>query len=133
VSESRVPIEILTGRNATTRAARLAVLIEARRPGQHLAVLTCSTPIPADAAVPEHPGVTIRRSAAGCPCCVGQVAFRVSLIRLLREVRPDRLLIELPADEHFERTLKRLGDEWMASAVEVKAVIDADQMPSSHS
>lgn len=48
-------------------------------------------------------GVTVERLAAGCVCCVGLVPMRVTLTRLLRNVRPDRILLLAGDDAHLAR------------------------------
>ena len=46
-----------------------------------------------------------------CPCCVGRVELQVSLARLLRERRPERILVELADGEHL-KALERVLVEW---------------------
>ena len=47
----------------------------------------------------------------GCPCCVGRVEMQVELARLLRERRPQGVLIELADAGHRARLLAVLA-EW---------------------
>ncbi|MGE5339733.1 MAG: hypothetical protein ACM3PU_18045 [Gemmatimonadota bacterium] len=68
----------------------------------------------ADFTVPER--VVVER-IAGCPCCVGQVALRVAVTRLLRRHRPQRLLLLLSSADHAERVRHLLGDGDLAAAV----------------
>ena len=46
-----------------------------------------------------------------CPCCVGRVELQGTLARLLREQRPERILVELPSEEHL-KTLERVLAQW---------------------
>jgi hypothetical protein len=46
-----------------------------------------------------------------CPCCVGRVEMQVSLVRLLRERKPERVFVEV-ADEAHIRTFTRVLGEW---------------------
>jgi hypothetical protein len=39
----------------------------------------------------------------GCPCCSGAVALRVTLVRLLRSLRPASVLLLLAGPDHCER------------------------------
>ena len=50
-------------------------------------------------------------SPRACPCCVGRVELQVSLARLLRERRPERILVELADGEHL-KALVRVLAEW---------------------
>ena len=127
MSVGRVPIEVVVGRGAPARRTRIESMVRARPQDRHWAVLYSSA---AYLDVVGDPGLTVRSSGAGCACCIGQVAFRVALTRLLRDLKPDRVLIELPADEHLQRTLALLRDEWFVAVIAVEAIIDADLAPT---
>jgi len=47
-----------------------------------------------DGPVLDAGGLQVKEVAGGCICCTAGLELRVGLVRLLREVRPDRLLIE---------------------------------------
>ncbi|HTT11702.1 MAG TPA: hypothetical protein VMG60_12485 [Burkholderiaceae bacterium] len=49
------------------------------------------------------PQFALERLAAGCVCCVGLLPLRVTLTRLLRTFRPDRVLLLLADASHVER------------------------------
>ena len=46
-----------------------------------------------------------------CPCCVGRVELQVEIARLIRERRPQGVLIEL-ADAGHQPALRRALTEW---------------------
>lgn len=46
-----------------------------------------------------HP--MLRSAPMGCPCCTARVAMQVELARALREMQPERILIEIPSVEHL--------------------------------
>jgi hypothetical protein len=48
-------------------------------------------------------GVRVERLAAGCVCCVGLLPMRVTLLRVLRIVQPDALLLLIADDSHLDR------------------------------
>ncbi|WP_313054377.1 CobW family GTP-binding protein [Pseudomonas lopnurensis] len=54
-------------------------------------------------------GVSLAEVAGGCLCCVNGVPFQVGLTRLLRQARPDRLLIEPSGLGHPAELLRQLG------------------------
>lgn len=54
--------------------------------------------------------VTLVRLLAGCICCVGYVPLRVSLGRLLRQARPDELLVLIADGAHLDRVRTLLSD-----------------------
>lgn len=50
-------------------------------------------------------------SPRACPCCVGRVELQVTLARVLRERRPERILVELANGEHL-KALERVLAEY---------------------
>jgi hypothetical protein len=47
--------------------------------------------------------VPVVRLAAGCVCCIGQVALRVALVRAVRAHRPSAVLLLLASADHLPR------------------------------
>ncbi len=47
------------------------------------------------------PGVTLHQLAAQCVCCVGQLPLRVTLARIIRLEKPQRLILEITHTEHL--------------------------------
>ncbi|HQR19909.1 MAG TPA: hypothetical protein PLE54_04255 [Burkholderiaceae bacterium] len=74
--------------------------------GERCAVIVEGAFVPLEA----PSGVTVERLAGGCPCCLGQVPLRVALVRLVRAVRPDALLLLLSQGDHAERVRALLAD-----------------------
>jgi G3E family GTPase len=56
-----------------------------------------------------HDGVNLSEIPGGCLCCVAGAPFQVGLARLLRQARPDRLLIEPSGLGHPLELLRQLG------------------------
>lgn len=54
-------------------------------------------------------GISIAEVAGGCLCCVNGLPFQVGLTRLLRQARPQRLLIEPSGLGHPAQLLRQLG------------------------
>jgi hypothetical protein len=54
--------------------------------------------------------VPLVRLFAGCVCCVGHVALRVTLTRLLRVNPPDELLLLIADDAHLDRVKSLVTD-----------------------
>lgn len=86
---SRTPVHVVTGATADDRKTLIARLLLAR------------------------PGWRVL-ATRGCPCCSGRVETQVTLARLLRDVAPERVLLEL-ADEQHLRALQRALGEWPLS------------------
>lgn len=58
----------------------------------------------------DEEGVSFSEVAGGCLCCVNGLPFQVGLGRLLRQARPDRLLIEPSGLGHPLRLLEQLAE-----------------------
>jgi hypothetical protein len=65
-------------------------------------------------------GVAVERLTAGCPCCLGQVPLRVALVRLVRAVRPQALLLLLAGGDHLARLQALLADGSLGVRFEVE-------------
>lgn len=78
----RTPVHFVTGQGAREWAARA----HATRPGWAVC------------------------QSVGCPCCAGRVVLQVTLARLLREHRPDRVLVVALAQAHEDAALAMLRE-----------------------
>jgi hypothetical protein len=74
--------------------------------GERRAVLVEGAFVPL--AAPDD--VAVERLTAGCPCCMGQLPLRVTLVRLVRSLRPQALLLLLAAEGHVARVKALLAD-----------------------
>jgi len=59
----------------------------------------------------ELPAGWVDFKPRNCPCCVGRVELQVEIARLIRERRPQGVLIEL-ADADHQPALRRALAEW---------------------
>lgn len=57
----------------------------------------------------DEAGISLAEVAGGCLCCVNGVPFQVGLSRLLRQAKPDRLLIEPSGLGHPAELFAQLG------------------------
>ena len=73
--------------------------------------------------LPQRPHVLMRIAPPGCACCLGNVSFRVALVRLLRDARPQQVLIELATREHLDGTLAALRA--YEGVLDVRGVLEA--------
>jgi hypothetical protein len=94
---------LVTGSRASEREAAIAAKTA---PGEPTAVILEGLPdgnSPLDA-LRQQAGIQLSlvRIAPGCPCCIGNLAMRVTLNRLLRRA-PSRLYIGLASSSHLEQ------------------------------
>ena len=71
----------------------------------------------------DQDGLAVAEVPGGCICCSAGLALRSTLVQLLREVRPDRLLIEPTGLAHPATVIDTLRSPGLREAVDVRAVI----------
>jgi len=77
-----------------------------------------------DAALLKNDKVTIKEIPGGCLCCVGSQSLNVGLNRIIRSVKPQRILIEPTGLGHPKKIIDLLTGEFYKSVLNVKAVIN---------
>ncbi len=119
-----VPVVLACGLPGTGKTALLRAAI-ALRPAHErwLVIENRLAALPGGDAAPAPEDVTWHRMTGGCVCCSLAVSFRVLLTRLLREVRPSRVLVEVGASADPAVFAKLLADEWLARAVRPAGVL----------
>lgn len=79
---------------------------------------------------PSSQTVFVKEIPGGCMCCDAWLLLQVALIRLIREFRPDRILVEMTGLGHPEAVVKQLTGDTMYDAIEVVntvCLVDPDQ------
>lgn len=79
----------------------------------------------------DDDGIALGEVAGGCLCCVNGVPFQVGLSRLLRQAKPDRLLIEPSGLGHPLQLLEQLGEAPWAGVLALQEpllVLDAQAL-----
>ena len=68
-------------------------------------------------------GISLAEVPGGCLCCVNGVPFQVGLARLLRQARPDRLLIEPSGLGHPAELLAQLAEPPWAGVLALQPLV----------
>ena len=76
-----------------------------------------------DGALLADQDVVVQEVAGGCLCCVAAPAFTTGLNRLIRQYRPDRILIEPSGLGHPAQVLDTLTGPLYAGILEVRATV----------
>lgn len=121
-----VPTTVVTGFLGSGKTTAIRHLLSVKPPHEHWAVVVNEFgEIGIDAAVIAAAGgdVAVRDVAGGCICCTSAPLLRVAINRVLRERRPDRLLIEPTGLGHPARIVDSLRDAWMSKALDLKGVV----------
>jgi len=120
----KTPVNLITGFLGVGKTTALLHLLAQRPPGARWAVLVNEFgQVGIDGATLAQAGVALREVPGGCICCSAQLPLRVTLTRLLREVRPERLLIEPTGLGHPAGVIDVLRSEGLAGAVALRNVI----------
>lgn len=119
-----IPTNLITGFLGVGKTTAIAHLL-ARKPAQEKwAVLVNEFgQVGIDGALLDDGEVAIRQVPGGCLCCVASQAFTVGLNRLIREYRPDRLLIEPSGLGHPARVLDTLGGPFYEQVLDLCATL----------
>ena len=119
-----VPVNIVTGFLGVGKTTAIRALFKHRPENEKWAVLVNEFgEIGIDGAILESDGLSVAEVPGGCICCSAGLALRTSLVRILREVRPDRLLIEPTGLAHPAQVIDTLRSPGLREAVDVRAVI----------
>lgn len=119
-----IATNLLIGFLGAGKTTAIQSLLE-RRPGdERWAVLVNEFgQVGVDSALLDQDGVALAEVAGGCMCCVTSQSMQVGLNRLLREARPQRLLIEPSGLGHPAQILETLNGPYYQGVLDVRATI----------
>jgi len=120
---TRTPVNLITGFRGAGKTTAMCNLLLQRPPSERWAVLVNDFGDAGydDAIRTGGNNVIVREANGGCACCTGQAELRTALVRLLRETRPQRLLIELSGAARPPAVLRVLREEGLAQAITLRA------------
>jgi G3E family GTPase len=119
-----IPVNLITGFLGVGKTTAVAHLLAQHPPDQHWAVLVNEFgEIGIDRALLADAGVSVQEVAGGCLCCVAAPAFTTGLNRLIRQQRPDRILIEPSGLGHPAQVLETLNGPLYAGILETRATL----------
>lgn len=117
-------VNLITGFLGVGKTTAILHLLAQRPGGEPWAVLVNEFgAIGIDGVTLTESGVAVREVPGGCICCSAQLPLQVALTRLLREVKPARLLIEPTGLGHPAGVIDVLQTPALAKAIVLRNVI----------
>jgi G3E family GTPase len=127
-----VPTLIVTGVDRRAKAAFLRALLAARPPKARWALLDND----GGELAQQSPAAVASARTGGCACCSGQVALQTGIVRLLRESRPQRLVIVAAAAAEPPALARALQQQPLAQALRIEGrlcIVAADAFAAADS
>ncbi len=119
-----IPVNLITGFLGVGKTTAIGHLLARVPSGERWAVLINEFgEVGVDTELLESGGVAVRQVAGGCLCCVASQAFTVGLHQLIRQERPDRILIEPSGLGHPARVIDQLSDAQYQGVLALRAVV----------
>ncbi len=130
-----IPVNLITGFLGVGKTTSVRHLLDHHPTNERWAVLVNEFgDVGIDGALLGDEGVAVQEVAGGCLCCVSAPAFTTGLNRLIRQHRPDRILIEPSGLGHPAQVLSTLTGPLYQQVLDVRAtvcIIDARHLASA--
>jgi len=121
---TNIPTNLIMGFLGVGKTTAILELVKQKPVNESWAVLVNEFgKIGIDGAIFSAAGVTVKEVAGGCLCCAVALPFQVSINRLLKEVRPDRLLIEPSGLGHPKKVVDMLSHDTFKEVLDLRASI----------
>lgn len=132
---TNVPTNLVMGFLGVGKTTAILDLLQQKPENENWAVLVNEFgKVGIDGAIYAAAGITVKEIAGGCLCCAVGLPFQVSVNRLLKEVRPDRLLIEPTGLGHPKKVLDMLVSGANKQVLDVRAsicLVDPEKLKDS--
>jgi G3E family GTPase len=123
--QHRYPVHLITGAWGSGKSSLLNALLSLRPPSERWAVLLNElgrTSVSGETSPTSPAEVTVREAAGGCACCTGQVVFVTALATLIRQTRPDRVIVECSSQANLPAVFHALHTSF-ANVISLESVI----------
>ncbi len=120
----QIPTNLIMGFLGVGKTTAILNLLKQKPKNENWAVLVNEFgKVGIDGAIYQSYGATVKEISGGCLCCAVGLPFKIGINRLLKEVRPDRLLIEPTGLGHPKKVLEMLENKYYQEVLDLKAVI----------
>ena len=121
---SLIPVNLITGFLGVGKTTAARHLLSRHPADEKWAVLVNEFgEVGVDGPLLQQQGVIVQEVAGGCLCCIAAPAFTTGLNRVIRQHRPDRILIEPSGLGHPAQVLDTLKGPLYSGTLEVRATI----------
>ncbi len=121
---TQIPTNLITGFLGCGKTTAILDLLEQKSDDARWAVLVNEFgDAGIDGALYERRGIAIKEVPGGCLCCTAGVPLQTAVNRLLREARPQRLLIEASGLGHPARVIDTLRNEHFRNVLDLHATL----------
>ena len=121
---TNIPTNLVMGFLGVGKTTAILDLLKQKPKNENWAVLVNEFgKVGIDGAIFTAAGATVKEISGGCLCCAVALPFQVSINRLLKEVRPDRLIIEPTGLGHPKKVLDMLVNGSFKEVLEVRSSI----------
>jgi len=124
---TRIPTNLITGFLGVGKTTAIRHLISQKPEDERWAVLVNEFgEVGIDGAIIEAvgaDGVSVSEIAGGCFCCSSEAPIEFSLMELIRQTNPHRVLIEPTGLGHPAKVLESLRGPWFRGVVDLRATI----------
>ncbi|MFZ5723918.1 MAG: CobW family GTP-binding protein [Pseudomonadota bacterium] len=125
-----IPLNLVTGFLGAGKTTLIRHLLATRPPGARWAVLVnefgdtgIDGALLGGTAAARDDGITVREVPGGCLCCANGLPFRVALNALLKQARPERVLVEPTGLGHPLQLLAQLAAPEYREVLELRATL----------
>jgi G3E family GTPase len=119
-----IPTNLILGFLGVGKTTAILDLLKSRPEGEVWAVLVNEFgEVGIDGALLQTDGAFVKEVPGGCMCCVAGLPMQVGLNQLIKEAKPDRLIIEPTGLGHPAQILETLTSEHYAGVLEMGPVI----------
>jgi len=132
---THIPTNLIMGFLGVGKTTAILDLLKQKPENESWAVLVNEFgKVGIDGAIFSAAGATVKEIAGGCLCCAVAVPFQVSINQLLKQARPDRLLIEPTGLGHPKKVLDMLLSDSFKKVLDVRAsicLVDPEKLKDS--
>ncbi len=120
-----IPTNIISGFLGAGKTTAIQSLLKQKPISENWAVIVNEFgQVGIDGALLKNDEVEIKEIAGGCLCCVSSQALSVGLNKIIRTVKPQRILIEPTGLGHPAKLIKLLTGEFYQEVLDLKAIIN---------